>query len=283
MSASLPLPPREFALRIGAADTDDAMEQFVDAGARISAAVRDLLPEDWSFEGRTILDFGCGAGRLLRHLAYTDAQVATIHGCDVDAELIAWVQENLCPPIAGAVVNDEAPPLPFPDSTFDLVIASSVFTHITDQWSAWLIEMQRVLKPDGLMVASFLGSGMSEVLTGEVWDEDRIGMNALGIAAGAPFVLHSPWWLSTHWGRVFEILTLRPSGFISPEQPELGHGVLLLRPRPVDLTIEEVERDDPEETRYLSARRHHLRQLRAEAEQVAASREPSPSPAPAST
>jgi SAM-dependent methyltransferase len=255
------------------------MEQFVDAGARIRDAVRDLLPDDWSFEGRTVLDFGCGAGRLLRHLAHGDAQFATIHGCDVDAELIAWVQENLCPPIAGAVVNDVAPPLPYPDSTFDLVIASSVFTHITDHWSAWLIEMQRVLKPDGLMVASFLGSGMSEALTGEEWDEDRIGMNALGIAAGAPFVLHSPWWLRTHWGRVFEILALHPSGFISPEQPDLGHGVLLLRPRPDELTIEEVERDDPEETRYLPARRNHLRQLRAEAERVAVARASAPAPA----
>jgi hypothetical protein len=36
-----------------------------------------------------------------------------------------------------------------------------VFTHITEHWSAWLLELRRVLKPDGLLLASFLDRKVS--------------------------------------------------------------------------------------------------------------------------
>jgi SAM-dependent methyltransferase len=267
---NIPLPPRDYALRVGVPDTDDAMEQFIEVGRRMREEVLSLLPDGWSVEGRRILDFGCGSGRLLRHLAQFEAESAEIHGSDVDAELVDWVQGNLCPPIASAQANGYAPPLQFPDSYLDLVVATSVFTHITDQWSAWLLEMQRVLKPNGLLIATFLGSGMSEPLIHEAWEGDRIGMNCLGFARRTPFVLHSEWWLRAHWGRLFEILTLEPSGFVSPDDRELGHGVMLLRPRDVDLGIDDLERDEPGEDRYLAARRHHLRQLAQEGERLVA-------------
>jgi cyclopropane fatty-acyl-phospholipid synthase-like methyltransferase len=44
-----------------------------------------------------------------------------------------------------------------PDGYFDLVYAISVFTHITHEWSAWLLELHRILKPEGLLLATFCG------------------------------------------------------------------------------------------------------------------------------
>ena len=47
------------------------------------------------------------------------------------------------------------PPLPWPDATFDAVVGVSVFTHLTrDAQAAWLAEMQRVIAPGGLLLAS---------------------------------------------------------------------------------------------------------------------------------
>jgi SAM-dependent methyltransferase len=268
VNQTIPLPPREYALRVGCVDSDDAMEIFVRLGLDIRNQILETVPAGWSWEGKRVLDFGCGCGRLLRHFAANEATVAEIHGVDIDGEAVDWVRQYLCPPIASASQTGHEPPLPFPDSHFDLVLATSVFTHITDQWSAWLLEMQRILKPDGLLISTFLGPGTSEQVFGEKWDDDSIGMNPLGFW-GEPFVFHSEWWLRAHWGRLFEILELHQSGFGAPSNRDIGHGYMLLRPRDVSLTIDDLERDEPDEPRYITSRRHHWRQLATDGVKVA--------------
>jgi len=53
-----------------------------------------------------------------------------------------------------------------------------VFTHI-ENWSPWLLEMHRVLKPDGILIASFLGEGMWAPLVREPYREAEVGMTVL--------------------------------------------------------------------------------------------------------
>jgi SAM-dependent methyltransferase len=70
--------------------------------------------------------------------------------------MVAWCEEHL--PFADVTVNSLAPPLPYSDSTFDLVYAFSVMTHLTaDLQSAWSAECFRVLKPGGYFLFSTLG------------------------------------------------------------------------------------------------------------------------------
>jgi SAM-dependent methyltransferase len=208
--------------------------------------VLDLLPDDWSFEGKRVLDFGCGAGKVLRHFA-SEAEVAELHGCDIDEPSIDWLERELCPPFH-AFRNEEEPPLPgIADENYDLVLALSVFTHLTDRWSDWLLELHRVLKPGGLLIATFLGRAASEVYMRRPYDEDRIGMKVLHPRqdwdAGGPTVFHSKWWLRAHWGRAFDFAELRPG--TEPGQ----HGMMLLRKRPVTLTKADLERPEPGEPR----------------------------------
>ena len=114
------------------------------------------------------------------------------------------------PAARGRLRDGGAPPLPFEDATFDVVWSIAVFTHLTDQWAPWLLELRRVMRPGGILIASVMGSGASDALAGEPWDADRVGMNVLGYGrpwqAGGPMVLHSEWWIRAHWGRAFEIL-----------------------------------------------------------------------------
>ena len=115
--------------------------------------------------------------------------------------------------------------LPYPDSYFNLVYATSVFTHIGEHWSDWLLELHRVVEPGGLLIATFLGSGMSQRIAGEPWDEDRIAMNVITARGGKPNVLHSEWWLREHWGRLFVFERLDPAGFaMGRDEAERGHG-----------------------------------------------------------
>ena len=153
------LPPRELMTRVGLPDPD-VESTYLLIGERLKSTVVELLGPEWSWEGRRVLDFGCGSGRLLRQFL-DEARLAEFHGSDIDEEMVSWVRKHLCPPIADVRVNREQPPLDYPDDHFDLITALSVFTHIADGWSDWLLEIRRVLKPGGLLIATFLDSIVS--------------------------------------------------------------------------------------------------------------------------
>jgi SAM-dependent methyltransferase len=254
---ALPIPPPDLLSRIGPTPdptTEEGREFFHSTGRDRKRAIVDLLPDDHSFEGRRVLDFGCGAGRLLRHFV-GEAQEAEFWGCDLHAPTIEWLSENLSPPMH-FFVNDERP-LPQADCYFDLVYGMSVFTHITYDWSDWLLELHRVLKPDGLLLMTFMGSPNWERAAQRPVDEDELGMAVLGLHrdlddTSGPIVIHSPWWIRTHWGRAFDIRTLRPAGFVDPG---IGHGVVLARKRDATLSTDDLERPDPDDPREVAAQR----------------------------
>jgi hypothetical protein len=63
-----PYPPFEHANRVFSLEGwGDPFRAYERLGAETKAALLDLLPVDWSFEGKRVLDFGCGAGRTLPH------------------------------------------------------------------------------------------------------------------------------------------------------------------------------------------------------------------------
>jgi SAM-dependent methyltransferase len=262
-SRELPYPSQELASRVFNVDEwGDPLAAFEEIGAQTRRAVVGLLPGDWSFEGKKVLDFGCGVGRTLRHFL-TEAEVAEIWGVDIDKPSIEWVQENLCPPL-NAWRCAQAPPLGLEPGTFDLAWSVSVFTHLTSNSIPWMLELHRMLKPGGLMVASYMGRWNSEFAAGEPWDEDRIGMSVVqqnpDWDSGGPAVLMSDWWVRAHWGRGLEIV------HIAPQIHNMSWAVM--RKRDVPLTIEDVERpsDDPREFRALQ---HSLRLAQQDALKLA--------------
>ncbi|MBL8756255.1 MAG: class I SAM-dependent methyltransferase, partial [Planctomycetes bacterium] len=104
---------------------------------------------------RSVLDFGCGCGRVLRWFQ-TALPEAHLHGADVRAATIDWCRQNLR---GTFVANGVVPPLPFADASLDLVYALSVWSHLgLEQNLAWMREMARVTKPDGLILVSTHGA-----------------------------------------------------------------------------------------------------------------------------
>jgi SAM-dependent methyltransferase len=226
--------------------------------------IKSLLPADWGLGGRRVLDFGCGVGRILLPAIESDP-TAEYWGCDVHAPSIEWLRGQVSP-TTNVLCSAEWPPLSIPDEHFDLIYAFSVFTHLDESWSAWLVDLHRLLKPDGFLVITVYGPG-HEAFGTEPVHEDSIGMNVLfpfnSWDIGGPLVAHSEWWLRARWGRAFEIVDLRPGDPAGPP-PLFGQGVVVLRKRAGRIAPDELERPEPEEPRELDALRANVASLRRE-------------------
>jgi SAM-dependent methyltransferase len=112
---------------------------------------------------RSLLDFGCGCGRVIRHWQSVAADVG-IHGSDYNRRLAAWCREAF--PFAEFAVNGLAPPLRYATGAFEFVYAISVFTHLTESLQhAWIRELERVLAPDGVLLITTKGSSRIDALT----------------------------------------------------------------------------------------------------------------------
>lgn len=267
-SSEAPYPPFELANRVHRLGSNDLRGYigFELRGAETKAELLRLLPEGTSLAGKRILDFGCGAGRTLRHfLPEADAGEIEVWGADIDEPSIEWLNANLCPPL-NAIAGSVDPPLPFESGSFGFAWAISVFTHLTGNSAAWLLELHRLLEPGGLLMASYMGEWNSETIAGEPWDPDRVGMNVLRHVnpwdLGGPMVLMSDWWVSEHWGRAFEIVGRSPWFH--------NQTWVMMRRRDVELTPEELlaPADDPRE---IEALRHNITQLQREIEGLRAS------------
>jgi SAM-dependent methyltransferase len=99
--------------------------------------------------GQATLDLGCGEGRVARDLALRGHRVT---GADVSPTLLDAARE--AHPEGDYVLADAAD-LPFPDGSFDLVIAYNSLMDVDDLPGA-VREAARVLVPGGRLVLSVL-------------------------------------------------------------------------------------------------------------------------------
>jgi SAM-dependent methyltransferase len=119
-----------------------------------------------------VFDFGCGCGRIARQLALASRPMPKRYvGVDLHAGMISWASENLTRTLpnfsfihqnvynAGFNPDPTLPrtaPFPIEAASVTLLIATSVFTHLVQsQAEVYLDEVSRVLRPDGVMIASF--------------------------------------------------------------------------------------------------------------------------------
>lgn len=102
----------------------------------------------------SILDFGCGCGRLARMFKGHPGYIA---GCDIDHRHVEW-----CSAALGHMetkLSSVRPPIPFADNEFEAVISISIFTHLTESsQDQFLQELARVCRPDGLLFLTIHGS-----------------------------------------------------------------------------------------------------------------------------
>jgi len=178
---ALPLPPARMMYTV---ISTRWAATFLDSGETIVNAMEDALRSTGKSldDFHSILDFGCGCGRVLRYLpARTKAE---LFGSDYNPELIAWCAKNL--PIAKFAVNSLEPPLPYPDGLFDFIYARSVFTHLPEKAQLeWMKELHRVLMPGGVVYFTTHGDQFFDQLSEEETKTVRNGGIVLRLSSEA--------------------------------------------------------------------------------------------------
>jgi ubiquinone/menaquinone biosynthesis C-methylase UbiE len=122
--------------------------------------------------GQNVIEIGCGVGRDAMHLSDRIGATGTYLGLDIIPSSIDWCRKNISPRYPNFrfelldVHNEFYNPrgtgqarnvrLSARDNSIDRILLQSVFTHMfEDDITAYFREFRRVLKPEGLVHATF--------------------------------------------------------------------------------------------------------------------------------
>jgi ubiquinone/menaquinone biosynthesis C-methylase UbiE len=111
---------------------------------QVHKGVLRVIPLVVSTDPASIVDIGCGTGRLLRKIRQM-YPISRLMGVD-PAEGMIKEARRLTPDAKFSVGAVES--LPFPDGSIDLAISTLSFHHWRDQ-AEGLLEIKRVLRPEG--------------------------------------------------------------------------------------------------------------------------------------
>ncbi|AEV85106.1 methyltransferase [Actinoplanes sp. SE50] len=126
-----------------ASETEGSLENAYYARPAILDLAADVT-------GRRILDVGCGAGPLLEALRDRGADVT---GIEPSAGMLHLARRRLGAGVALHRLGLGGDPLPFPDATFDDVVACLVL-HYLEDWTGPLADLRRILKPGGRLIVA---------------------------------------------------------------------------------------------------------------------------------
>jgi ubiquinone/menaquinone biosynthesis C-methylase UbiE len=145
-----------------------------------------------------VLDVGCGTGYLLRLVARQWPEASELAGIDAAQAMID---------VAVRAANDQrlrwsvgtAERLPYPDSSFDLVVSTTSFDHWSDQ-HAGLRECARILVPGGsLVLVDQFSCWLSPTLIGGRRGKARTPRRADKLLAAAGFT-------ATTWHDLYAVI-----------------------------------------------------------------------------
>ena len=111
----------------------------------------------------SILDWGCGPGRIVRHLPDILPR-AKVFGSDYNQKTIDWCKESI--EQVSFHVNGVYPPLDFKNAQMNYIYGISIFTHFSeDMHQKWIDELHRVLAKGGILMLTTHGNSFRTKLT----------------------------------------------------------------------------------------------------------------------
>lgn len=131
--------------------------QFSMSGLTLARHFRRVFEEyseqKW-LDNELIVDWGCGSGRVSRHIIRELSPDQHFMGFDIDKSATDWANVNIAPFFKHSMIN---PPLHIDSHSADIMLAYSVLTHLAlDDMRKWIKEAARVLKKGGYFIFTIL-------------------------------------------------------------------------------------------------------------------------------
>jgi SAM-dependent methyltransferase len=145
---------------------------------------------------------------------------------DFKLKSVTWCT-NYLPSELMVFLNTYHPSLPIRDGFFDVITAFSVFTHIDELEIPWLLELDRVLAPGGLVYLTIHDENSWVNMSEQLRTPIAKSPEALGVDFLKPMgfdrraftfdavlyyanVFHSSVYVRQKWGRIFDIVDIIP-------------------------------------------------------------------------
>ena len=139
-------------------------KRYYESGKNNAKWIKAIIEKHIELENIKILDWGCGPGRIIRHLPDVFGKTNEYFGTDYNKVSIDWCKKHL----KGIQFNynNLNPCLPYKDDFFDVIYGISIFTHLSEEMHFyWYKELIRVLKSGGVLFLTTHGDNFKQKLS----------------------------------------------------------------------------------------------------------------------
>ena len=204
---------------------------FLKSGQITFERLRDALKQSgFEFDSfDKILEFGVGCGRLARWVI-PNLDKDKFYGVDIDAKSIEWCKKSLAGEFS---INEIRPPLKFANDNFGLIYSYSVFTHLDEKTQfAWLEELKRVTKKDGILLITIRGKDDHEKVNLDDLDEvelEKEGFlfkksNRWNLGESYQTTFHTKKYILENYSKYFEILS-----YVENTHKRFGQDIVIMK------------------------------------------------------
>jgi len=133
-------------------------------GKETAKSIFGHLAKHTNLKGKKVLDWGCGPGRLIRHMPDISRNQTSFYGTDYNKGSIDWCQKNI--KNVNFNHNNIEAELPYEDEKFDAIYGFSIFTHLSEEMHFnWFNELKRILNPEGILLITTQGENFKPKMT----------------------------------------------------------------------------------------------------------------------
>jgi SAM-dependent methyltransferase len=183
------------------------------------------IASKYGVSGGGYLDFGGSTGRVFRHFHF-QSTVWRVLSCDFKLSSVQW-NTRYFPAGIEVFQNSYNPSLPIESNSLSLISAMSVFTHIDETETSWLMELRRTLRPGGLLLATIHDENTwkadanlreNAIKLNPSWSDGDMpeGRRVSTWRIDDPYrcnVFASQSYIGSQWGRFFDVLEIMPCTF----------------------------------------------------------------------
>ena len=139
-------------------------ERYYMGGRHTAEWVVGLVRKHLKASGLSILDWGCGPGRVIRHMPIILSGNHRFFGTDYNKESIEWCKKEI--QNVSFHHNAITANLSYDDNSMDLIYGISIITHLSESLQfEWVKELHRILKIGGIILVTTQGDNFKVKLS----------------------------------------------------------------------------------------------------------------------